>query len=176
MFGVISLEDWVLELRFSNLRVKFSKQEVMVSIIFITSPITRSTSRPFDCLWFLLPFPCPLGLWELTLFNAWSLWQFGLVCVRTYVFHLLGTYNNILCNWLILWQNALYLYFGKSVMFLILQETRFQDQVLKSSSLSKKTSWKCKFIKTRQLHLSSLRKLFYPSVLDTCSTPPTVKV
>ena len=36
-------------------------------------------------------------------------------------------------------------------MFLILKETRFQDQVLKSSSMSKKTSWKCKFIKARQL-------------------------
>ena len=84
-----------------------------------------------------------------------------------YVFHLLGTYVNILCNWLIFWQNVLYLYLGRSMMFLILQETRFQDQVLKSSSLSKKTSWKCKFIKTRQLHLSSLRKLFQLSVLDT---------
>ena len=89
--------------------------------------------------------------------------------VRTYVFHLLETYVNISCNWLILWQNALYLYLGRSRMFLILQETRFQDCVLKSSSLSKKTSWKCKFIKTQQLHLSSLRKLFQPSVLDTCS-------
>ena len=39
-FRVISLEDWVLELQFSNLRVKFAKQEVMVSIIFITSPIS----------------------------------------------------------------------------------------------------------------------------------------
>ena len=29
--------------------------------------------------------------------------------VRTYVSHLLGTYVTILCNWLILWQNALYL-------------------------------------------------------------------
>ena len=79
-FGVISLEDWVLELQFSNLKVKFAKQEVIVFIIFITSPIPGSTSRSFDCLWFPLPFPCPLGLWELTFFNAWSLWQFGLVC------------------------------------------------------------------------------------------------
>ena len=81
-FGVISLEDWVLGLRFSNLRVKFAKQEVMLSIIFITSPIPRSTSHPFDCFWFPLPFSCPLGLWKLTFFNAWSLWQFGLVCPR----------------------------------------------------------------------------------------------
>ena len=87
--------------------------------------------------------------------------------VRTYVFHLLGTYVNILCNWLILWSNALYLYLDRSRMLLILQETRFQDQVLKSSSVSKKISWKFKFIKAWQLHLSSLRKLFQPSVLDT---------
>ena len=92
--------------------------------------------------------------------------------VRTYVVHMLRTYVNILCNWLILWQNALYLYLGRSRIFLILQEIRFPDQVLKSSSLSKKTSWKCKFIKARQLHLSSLRKLFQPSVLDTCLTSP----
>ena len=100
--------------------------------------------------------------------------------VRTYVFHLLEIYVNILCNWLILWQNVLYLYLGRSRMFLILQETRFQDQVLKSSSLSKKISWKCKFIKARQLagqlHLSSLRKLFKVwcarHLLDSCLTPP----
>ena len=29
--------------------------------------------------------------------------------VRTYVFHMLGTYVTILYNWLILWQNTLYL-------------------------------------------------------------------
>ena len=45
--------------------------------------------------------------------------------------HLLGTYVTILCNWLILWQNALYLYLGRSRMCLILQETRFQVQMLK---------------------------------------------
>ena len=81
-FGVIFLEDWVFEWWFSNLRVKFAKQEMMVSIIFITSPISRSTSRPFDCLRFPLPFLCPLGLWELVFFIAWSLWQLGLMCPR----------------------------------------------------------------------------------------------
>ena len=49
------------------------------------------------------------------------------LCVRTYVFHMLGTYVTILCNWLNLWQNALYLYFGRSRMCLMLQETRFQE-------------------------------------------------
>ena len=51
--------------------------------------------------------------------------------VRIYVIHFLGTYVTILCNWLILWQNALYLYLGRFRMCLILQETVFQDQVLK---------------------------------------------
>ena len=38
--------------------------------------------------------------------------------VRTYVFHVLRTYVIILCNWLILWQNALYLYLGRFRMCL----------------------------------------------------------
>ena len=45
---------------------------------------------------------------------------------RTCVIHLLGTYVAILCNWLILLQNTLYLYLCRSRMCLILQ-----DQVLK---------------------------------------------
>ena len=40
--------------------------------------------------------------------------------VRTYVIHFLGTYVIILCNCLILWQNSLYLYLGRSRMCLIL--------------------------------------------------------
>ena len=50
---------------------------------------------------------------------------------RTYVFHMLGIYVAILCNWLIFWQNAFYLYLGRSRMYLMLQEIRFQVQVLK---------------------------------------------
>ena len=71
--------------------------------------------------------------------------------VRTYVTHLLGTYVTILCNWLILWQNALYLYLGRSRMCLILQETLFQDQVLRPYKSVQETSWKVPVIKTRQL-------------------------
>ena len=41
----------------------------------------------------------------------------------------------------------------------LLQETTFQDLVLKPSSLFKKSSKECKIIKSRQL-------------VDTCSTPP----
>ena len=68
------------------------------------------------------------------------LWHMCFSCYRTYVM--------ILYNWLILWQNALYF-----------QETTFQDLVLKPSSLFKKSSKECKFIKARQL-------------VDSCSTPP----
>ena len=38
--------------------------------------------------------------------------------VRTYVFLILRTYVMILCNWFILWQNALYLYLGRLRMCL----------------------------------------------------------
>ena len=71
--------------------------------------------------------------------------------VRTYVSHLLGTYVTILCNWLILWQNALYLYLGRSRMCLILQETVFQDQLLKTCKSVQDSSWKVLFIKALQL-------------------------
>ena len=61
---------------------------------------------------------------------------------RTYVIHLLGTYVTVLCNWLTLWQNALYLYLGRSRMCLILQETVFQDQVLKKCKSVQDSSWR----------------------------------
>ena len=62
--------------------------------------------------------------------------------VRTYVIYLLGTYVTILCNWLILWQNAFYLYLGRSRMCLILQETVFQDQLLKTCKFVQDSSWR----------------------------------
>ena len=77
--------------------------------------------------------------------------------VRTYVIHFLGTYVTILCNWLILWQNILYLYLDRIRICLILQEILFQDWVLKhcksvqDSSLSKIQVWKVSVIKVRQL-------------------------
>ena len=37
--------------------------------------------------------------------------------VRTYVVHVLRTHVMILCNWLIFWENALYLYLGRSRMW-----------------------------------------------------------
>ena len=51
---------------------------------------------------------------------------FGLYLVFGHMWFMLGTYVTILCNWLILWQNALYLQFGRSRMCLILQKTRVQ--------------------------------------------------
>ena len=79
--------------------------------------------------------------------------------IRTYVFHMLRTYVMILCNWLILWQNAFYLYLGRLRMYLNTSRNHVQDQVLKPSSLFNKSSKECKFIKTRQL-------------VDSFSTPP----
>ena len=72
-FGVISFEDWVCKPRFLNLKVKLAKHEVVVSVIFITSLITGSSSYPFGCLGFPLPFPCLLGFWRSAFFNYWSL-------------------------------------------------------------------------------------------------------
>ena len=70
-------------------------------------------------------------------------------CVRTYVFHMLGTYVTILCNWLILSQNTLYLYLGRSRMCLIFQETLFQVQVLKPCKSVQESSEKVLNFKAR---------------------------
>ena len=67
-----------------------------------------------------------------TIQYLWRLLYFWTIFIRTYMIHLLGTYVTILCNWLIFWQNAFYLYLGRTRMCLILQETLFQDQVLKA--------------------------------------------
>ena len=56
-----------------------------------------------------------------------------------------------MCNWLILWQNALYLYFDRSRMCLILQETCCSNLVLKPWRLDQETSEKKLFTKTEQI-------------------------
>ena len=71
--------------------------------------------------------------------------------VRTYVFHLLRIYIILLCNWLILWQNALYLYLGKSRMCLILQETCCSSLILKPWRLDQEISEEKLFIKAGQI-------------------------
>ena len=69
--------------------------------------------------------------------------------VRTYVIHMLGTYVTNLCNWLIFWQNALYLYLGRSRMCLMFQGTRVQVEYWSHANMSKKQVKKCWFFKTR---------------------------
>ena len=72
-------------------------------------------------------------------------------CYRTYVM--------ILCNWLIFWQNAFYLYLGRLRMCLNTSRnlvSRSSVEVFKSVQEIKQ---ECKFIKTRQL-------------VDICSTSP----
>ena len=71
--------------------------------------------------------------------------------VTTYVFHMLGTYVTILCNWLIFWQNTLYLYLSRSMVCLMLQKTRFQVQVLKPCKYVQELSVKVLLIKVQQL-------------------------
>ena len=72
-------------------------------------------------------------------------------CYRTYVM--------ILCNWLILWQNALYLYLGRLRMCL----NSSRNHVLRSSvevfKSIQEIKQECKFIKARQL-------------VNSFSTPP----
>ena len=71
--------------------------------------------------------------------------------VRTYVFHMLWTYVILLCNWLILWQNPIYLYLDRSRMSLILQETCCSSLALKPWRLDQETSKEKLFIKARQI-------------------------
>ena len=74
-----------------------------------------------------------LSCHELSSCKVFQEFMLGLdfIVVRTYVIHLLGTYVTILCNWLTLWQNVIFLYLGRSRMCLMFERTRFQVQVLK---------------------------------------------
>ena len=56
-----------------------------------------------------------------------------------------------MCNWLILWQNALYLYLGRFRMCLILQETCCSSLVFKPWRLDQETSEEKLFIKVGQI-------------------------
>ena len=71
--------------------------------------------------------------------------------VRTYMFHLLRTYIILLCNWQILWRNALYLYLGRSRMCLILQKTCCSSLVLKPWRLDQETSEETLFTKVGKI-------------------------
>ena len=111
--------------------------------------------------------------------------------VLGYVFHLLRIYVILLCNWLILWQNTLYLYLDRSRMCLILQETCCSSLVLKPWRLDQETSEEKLFIKAWQIarHLRTnsstaarqlvdrLRKLLSPrQLLDSFLIAVSIEV
>ena len=72
-------------------------------------------------------------------------------CYRTYVV--------ILCNWLILWQNALYLYFGRLRMCLNTSRNHISRSSVEAFKSVQQIKQECKFIKAQQL-------------VDSFSTPP----
>ena len=71
-------------------------------------------------------------------------------CYRTYVM--------ILCNWLILWQNALYLYLDRLRMCLTTSRNHISRLSVEAFKSVYEIKQECKFIKARQL-------------VYTCSTP-----
>ena len=62
-----------------------------------------------------------------------------------------GTYVMILCNWLILWQNALYLYLGRLRMCLTTSRNHVSRSSVEDFKSVQKIKQECKFIKARQL-------------------------
>ena len=82
-----------------------------------------------------------------------------IISVRTYVFHMLRTYIMILFNWLIFWQNALYLYLGRLKMCLNTSKNHVSRSSVKAFKFVQEIKEECKFIKARQL-------------LNSFSTPP----
>ena len=79
--------------------------------------------------------------------------------VRTYVFYMLRTYVMILCNWLIFWQNTLYLYLGRLKMCLTTSRNYVSRSSVEAFKSVQEIKQECKFIKARQL-------------VDIFSTPP----
>ena len=72
-------------------------------------------------------------------------------CYRIYVM--------ILCNWLIFWQNTLYLYLGRLKMCLTTSRNYVSRSSVEAFKSVQEIKQECKFIKARQL-------------VDTCSTLP----
>ena len=102
---------------------------------------------------FLLIYVCCFFLlcWFVFFFVISTSFFLGNISVRIYVAHLLRTYVILLCNWLILWQNALYLYLGRSMICLILEETCCSSLALKPWRLDQETSEEKLFIKAGQI-------------------------
>ena len=63
----------------------------------------------------------------------------------------LRTYVMILCNWLILWQNALYLYLGRLRMYLTTSRNHISRSSVETFKSVQEIKQECKFIKTQQL-------------------------
>ena len=70
----------------------------------------------------------------------------GHVCFSCY-----RTYVMILCNWLILWQNVLYLYLGKLKMCLTTSRNHVSRSSVEALKSVQEIKQECKFIKARQL-------------------------
>ena len=64
-------------------------------------------------------------------------------CYRTYVM--------ILCNWLVIWQNAFYLYLGRLRMCLNTSRNLVSRSSVEAFKSVQKIKQECKFIKARQL-------------------------
>ena len=75
------------------------------------------------------------------------------LCYKTYVM--------ILCNWLILWQNALYLYLGRLRMCLTTSRNHVSRSSVEAFKSIQEIKQECKFIKTRQLVDSFSTPLIY---------------
>ena len=94
-----------------------------------------------------------------------------IVFFRTYVILLLGTYVTILCSWLILWQNTLYLHLGRSKMCLIVPERCCSSLVLKLWRLDQETSEEKLFTKARwvarRLRIDNLTTMLGSKTLGT---------
>ena len=71
--------------------------------------------------------------------------------VRTYVVHMLRTYVMILCNWIIFWQNTLYLYLGRLRMCLNTSRNHVSRSSVETFKSVQEIKQECKFIKARQL-------------------------
>ena len=118
---VLTQVKWLINMTIAILIGERLKQKFLGtnSFNFNKKPSKDYKNYVKQSLFFLLgnpPIATLINLFIDTFLNTKKLHSF----VRTYVIHLLGTYVTILCNWLILWQNALYLYLGRSRMYLIL--------------------------------------------------------
>ena len=80
----------------------------------------------------------------------------GYMCFSCY-----KTYVMILCNWLILWQNALYLYLGRLRMCLTTPRNHVSRLRVEAFNSVQEIKQECKFIKARQLVDSFLTPPIY---------------